>query len=111
MLPKARELNLFRDLCVGAGDIREEVTHLLFVDDVLLPCVSEKEPLLNLRCVLMGFQAVSGPNINLVKSELVRLGMEEDLARMASVLGCSVSNLPIRHLGIPLGAHYKETKT
>lgn len=68
---------MFCGLCVGVGERREEVTHLIFADEVLLFCVLEKEAFLNLRCVLMGFQVVSGLNINLPKSELVTLGKEE----------------------------------
>lgn len=50
----AREINLFRGLLVGNGEMKEEVTHLLFTDDVLIVCDPNKQALLHLRCLLMG---------------------------------------------------------
>lgn len=64
--------------------------------------------LLNLRCVLLSFQVVSGLKINVDKSKLIRIGGNGDAGMFASVLGCKAINLPIKYLGIPLGAKYKD---
>lgn len=63
MLICAREHSLLRYLKVGAQNYIEEVTHLFFIDDAMLFCEPDKGMILNLECVLMGFQAVSGLNI------------------------------------------------
>lgn len=111
MLVKVREHNLFQDLSVGKGDVREEVTHFFFTDDVLLFCEPEKKALLSIRCVLMGFQVVLRLNINLTKLELVRLVGAKDQEGLARVLWCNVTKLSIKYLGMPLGANYKDSKT
>jgi hypothetical protein len=46
------------------------------------------------------FEAVSGLKINLAKSVLVVVGCVDGLA---SILGCGVSSLPLKYLGLPLG--------
>lgn len=61
-------------LKVGDGERVEEITHLFFVDDTLLFYELNERFLLNIRCILLSFQAVLCLNINLAKSELVRLG-------------------------------------
>jgi len=45
--------------------------------------------------------------INLAKSEIVPVGEVEDVEELASILGCRVSSLPMKYLGLPLGASYK----
>lgn len=51
---------------------------------------------------------MSGLSINLKKSELVMVGDKRDQEKLASVLGCKVVDFPIRYLGLPLGARYKD---
>lgn len=53
---------------MGMSDQKVEVSHLFFVDDTLFFCKPDKRMILNLRGVLLYFQAVSGLNINLNKS-------------------------------------------
>jgi hypothetical protein len=62
-----------------------------------------------LRCLLLCFEAVSGLRINLSKSEIVLVGAVGDVEELASILGCGVASLPIKYLGLPLGAKYKDT--
>jgi hypothetical protein len=45
--------------------------------------------------------------INLAKSEIVPVGEVEDVEELASILECRVSSLPMKYLGLPLGASYK----
>lgn len=49
------------------------MTHLFFADDAMLFCEPNKEALLNLRCVMLGFKVVSKLYINMTKFKLVRL--------------------------------------
>jgi hypothetical protein len=59
-------------------------------------------------CGLLCFEVVLGLKINLAKSELVPIGFADDVEGLASILGCVVSSLPLKYLGIPLGALFKE---
>lgn len=81
-----------------------------FADDTVLFCEPKRGALLNIICVLMGFQAIFGFNINLAKSKVVRLGSGDGLAR---ALGCRLVSLPITYLRLhlPLGVRFKEERT
>jgi len=59
-----------------------------------------------LRCLLLYFEAVSGLRINLSKSEIVSVG---EVGKLASILGCGVASLPLKYLGLPLSAKYKDS--
>ena len=59
------------------------VSHLLFVDDILIFCDADLDQVLFLRMILIWFEAVSSLKINLGNSELVLVGMEHNLD-----LGC-----------------------
>lgn len=60
-----------------------------------------------LRCILCGFEAVSGLKINLGKSELFQVGLVPNLEDLAWILGCKIGVIPSYYLGMPLGASYK----
>jgi hypothetical protein len=47
--------------------------------------------------------------INLSKSEIVSVGVVGDVEELASILGYDVASLPIKYLGLPLGAKYKDS--
>lgn len=70
-LLKARALKLVEGTVLENNGEKVEKTHLFFVDDSLIFCESDAGMLLNLWCILLCFQAVSGLKINLRKSELV----------------------------------------
>jgi hypothetical protein len=59
------------------------------------------------RLILLCFEAVSGLKVNLGKSELVAVGEVGSIGTLAAYLGCRVANLPMKYLGLPLGAAYK----
>jgi hypothetical protein len=84
-----------------------KVSHLLFADDTLIFCGAERDHLVHLKGVLMCFEAVSELRINLGKSELALIGQVSDMQGLASVLGGRIISLPMKYLGLPLGARYK----
>ena len=84
------------------------VRHLLFVDDTLIFCDTDLDQLLIICLVLLWFEAVSGFKINLGKSELVHVGQVYSIELLVDVLGCKLGLLPMRYLGLPLGAKFKE---
>ena len=59
--------------------------------------------------VLIFFEAIMGLRVNGGKSEIVRVGGVENLNVLTRVLCCRVGSLPMTYLGMPLGAHYKDS--
>ena len=51
---------------------------------------------------------MSSLKINLEKSELVPIGDVPNMEELVEMLGCRQSSLPLKYLGLPLGATYKE---
>jgi hypothetical protein len=84
-----------------------KVSHLLFADDTLIFCGAERDQLVHLKCVLLCFEVVSGLRINLGKSEIATIGTVPDQHELASVLGGRITALPMKYLGLPLGARFK----
>jgi hypothetical protein len=97
---------LLSGFSVGSRN-REEmiVSHLLFADDTYF-CEPSCEQLLNLRCLFLCFEVVLRLKINLSKLEIVLVDVG-DVEGLASILGCRVSSLLMKYLGLPLGASYK----
>jgi hypothetical protein len=50
---------------------------------------------------------MSGFKINLSKSEIVHVGNVGDVEGLANIPGCRVTSLPMKYLGLPLGAPYR----
>ena len=61
------------------------------------------------REILNRFGEVSGLRINLGKLELVPIGDVCNLVVLVGLLGCRHSSLPLKYLGLPLGAKFKES--
>ena len=61
-----------------------------------------------LRGILSRFEEMLGLKINLGKSELVPVGAVPNLHELVEILGCRESALPLKYLGLPLGATFKD---
>ena len=70
-------------------------------------CEANKEHLTHLRWILLWFEAASCLRINLDKSEIIPVGVVEEIEEMAVELGCRVGSLLSQYLGLPLGAPNK----
>ena len=64
--------------------------------------------MLILHMVLIWFEAVSGLKVNLGKSELVVVGTIHNIELLVAVLGCKQGSLPMKYLGLSLGAKFKD---
>jgi hypothetical protein len=84
------------------------VSHSLFADDTLIFCEASSKQILYVRLILLCFEAVSGLRVNLGKLVTVAIGEVENIGALANILGCSVAGLPMKYLGLPLGASYKD---
>ena len=58
--------------------------------------------------ILIWFEAMSSLKINLGKSKLVPVGVVHDIDLLLNVLGCKQGTLPMKYLGLPLGAKFKD---
>ena len=85
------------------------ISHLLFADDTILFYDASREQLLYIWMVLIFFEAITGLKVNVGKNEIVPVGDVGNLNALARTLCCKVGTLPIRYLGMPLGAHYKDS--
>ena len=84
------------------------VSHLLFANDTLIFCDVEPYQIANLRAILARFEEVSGLRTNLGKFELVPVDEVHNLEALVGLLGCGQSSLPLKYLGLPLGAKFKD---
>jgi exonuclease III len=109
MLDRAVQSGLFKGFSVGSSDRSQiEISHLLFADDTLIFCDADPHQLTSLRFVFTWFEAVSGLKINLGKSELVPVGEVSNMGLLVDILGCNLGSFPMKYLGVPLGAAFKE---
>jgi hypothetical protein len=99
---------LISGFSVGSNELnRVVVSHLLFADDTLVFCGANESQIRHLGALLVCFEAVSGLKVNLAKSTLFPVGSVGDVDQLAGLLGCGTSTLPLKYLGLPLGASYK----
>jgi len=83
------------------------ISHLWFENDTLIFCEANSDLLRYIRCLFLCFEAVSILKINLTKLELVCVGHANNFDGLGTILGCSVSSLPMKYLGLPLGPSFK----
>ena len=86
---------------------RVNVSHLLFADDTLIFCGANDSQIRHIRALLVCFEAVAGLKVNLSKSALFPVGTLGNVGRLAGLLGCGLGDLPLKYLGLPLGASFK----
>ena len=84
------------------------VSYLLFEDDTLIFCDANSHHLVALCGILARFEVVSRLKIYFLKLELVPIGIVPNMEELVEILGCSQSLLPLKYLGLPLGATHKE---
>jgi hypothetical protein len=83
------------------------LSHLLFAYDTLIFYNAMPAQLRYLRSLFLLLEAASGLKVNLAISELIPMGDVEQEDLLAGILGCGVAFLPVKYLGLSLGASYK----
>ncbi|GJS68656.1 putative RNA-directed DNA polymerase, eukaryota, reverse transcriptase zinc-binding domain protein [Tanacetum coccineum] len=82
------------------------VSHLFFMDDVLLLGEWSSVNISNLVNLLNCFYKVSGLKHNLHKSNLFGIGVDpSEVSNSALVTGCQAQCLPFSYLGLPIGSN------
>ena len=84
------------------------VSHLLFADDTLVFCDADSNHITAMHEILSRFEEVPRLKINLGKSVLVLAGDVPNLHELVEIFDCSESALPLKYLGLPLGASFKD---
>ncbi|GJR01642.1 RNA-directed DNA polymerase, eukaryota, reverse transcriptase zinc-binding domain protein [Tanacetum coccineum] len=86
------------------------ISHLFFADDVIITTGWNARDLENIIRVLHVFYLASGLKINILKSNIYGIGVnEEEVYNMASNAGCTAGNIPFNYLGLPIGSNMKST--
>jgi hypothetical protein len=75
----------------------------LIADDTLVFCGANLEHLHYLRALFLCFEVVYGLKVNLFKLELVPVDNVDNVDGSGGILGCRVSSLPLKYLGLLLG--------
>ncbi|XP_070041550.1 uncharacterized protein [Nicotiana tomentosiformis] len=82
---------------------RMGITHLSFVDDLLLFTRGDSESVQRLNACFTTFSAAPGLQVNLTKSTVYCGGMaQREKEAIVQLLGYSLGELPFKYLGVPL---------
>jgi hypothetical protein len=99
---------LISGFSVGASEPdRISVSHLLFADDTLIFCGANASQIRHIGALLVCFEAVASLKVNLSKSALFPVGSMDNVGQLADLLGCGSGEVPLKYLGLPLGASFK----
>jgi hypothetical protein len=108
MISVVTSRGLISGFSVGSSKLNQViVSHLLFANDTLVFCGANDSQIKHLGALLVCFKAVSGLKVNLAKSALIPIGSMGDVDQLAGLLGCGTGTLPLKYLGLPLGASFK----
>jgi hypothetical protein len=108
MLGAFNDRGLISGFSVGSsGQDQVTISHLLFADDTLVFCGANASQIRHLGALLVCFEAAAGLKVNLSKSVLVPVGSVENVGQLAGLLGCGYGEVPLKYLGLPLGASFK----
>jgi hypothetical protein len=108
MLGAFTDRGLIWGFSVGSsGQDRGNVSHLLFSDDTLVFCGANASQIRHFEALFVCFEAAAGLKVNLSKSILVPVGHVENVGQLAGLLGCGYGEVPLKYLGLSLGASFK----
>ncbi|RVX04354.1 putative mitochondrial protein [Vitis vinifera] len=106
MLLRAEERNVLEGFRVGRN--RTRVSYLQFADDTIFFSSTREEDMMTLKNVLLVFGHISGLKVNLDKSNIYSINLEQNhLSRLTEMFDYKASGWPIIYLGLPLGGNLK----
>ena len=101
--------SFFESSTVENGNLT--LSHLQFVDDTILFSNNSWDEIRNIKRILRCFEAILGLKINFHKSVVYNVGGEGNfLNYVVAFFKCKKQNLPLKFLGLPLGASPKLKK-
>ena len=101
---KAKEYSLINGFEMGKEKVM--VSHLQFANDTLFFIKNDDHSLNNLIMLLDVFCSASGLKINLAKSQLLGINVDDNvILEKAMMLGCEAGQWPLQHLVLPLGGN------
>ena len=110
LLGKAVSMGLTEGIELGSS--RVTLSHLQFVDDTILFAPMKQEILFYIRRILNCFGLMSGLKTNYEKSTIIPVNCDDFvLTDLRRNLQCQVLSLPVKYLGIPLGANPRREDT
>ncbi|XP_022041930.1 uncharacterized mitochondrial protein AtMg01250-like [Helianthus annuus] len=103
LLKKAQQIGIFKGVCITSNEA--ELSHLFFADDTLIMGEWTRDNIQSIARVLRIFYLCSGLRINLHKSNIFGVGVEDrEVDNMMELLGCKRGGFPFNYLGIQVGA-------
>ena len=101
MLLRAEERSLLEGFKVGRN--RTRVSHFQFAYYTIFFSNTCAEDLQTLKTLLLAFEHISGLKVNLDKSNLFGINLDQNhLSRLAELLNCKASDWRILYTGLPL---------
>ncbi|KAE8732814.1 hypothetical protein F3Y22_tig00001728pilonHSYRG00086 [Hibiscus syriacus] len=101
LLKKATAFGLCDGVEIGVG--RSEILHIQFADDLLLFSAANERSLKNFNRVLKIFELAAGLKLNIQKSKIYGINVDESNIRFwADSLHCGSASLPTIYLGQPV---------
>ncbi|GKD04019.1 RNA-directed DNA polymerase, eukaryota, reverse transcriptase zinc-binding domain protein [Tanacetum coccineum] len=106
---KVLNANLFKGISLNDS---VTLSHFFFADDAVFVGEWDLSNIRTIINVLKCFNMASGLKINLHKSKLMGIGVDQDeINQAASLVGCSTLTTPFKYLGIQVGSNMSRIKS
>ncbi|KAL4367675.1 hypothetical protein GQ457_05G016460 [Hibiscus cannabinus] len=103
LIHKANAKGYFKGLKVGQTEM--EITRIQFVDDLMFFCEADEMQIKNIIRILKGFELAAGLKLNLSKTKLIGINVDEQrIDQWAKILHCQSEKFSSWYLALPLGA-------
>ncbi|KAM0029767.1 putative RNA-directed DNA polymerase [Helianthus debilis subsp. tardiflorus] len=104
IMKQACNIGIFKGLGLSPNGV--PISHFLYADDVIFVGEWSFNNLINLKRLLRCFYLSSGLKVNLKKSSLYGVGLEDNQVQlMANMMGCTRGAFPFKYLGLQVGAN------